>query len=137
ATKSQLLARQAALIARLGVLQQQLESIQVSVGSQSGGQVIASAALPTSPSSPSHVRDVLLALIVGLALGVGVAFLRERLDDSLRGRDDLEEAIRAPILAVIPHVPDWRDPEFPDLVTKLQPKSASAEAYRTLRTNLQ
>ena len=137
ATRSELLARQAALIARLGVLQQQLESTQVSIGSQSGGQVIASATLPASPSSPSHVRDALLALIVGLALGVGVAFLRERLDDSLRGRDDLEQAIRAPILAVIPHVPDWRDPEFPDLVTKLAPKSASAEAYRTLRTNLQ
>ncbi len=79
----------------------------------------------------------MLALVLGLALGIGIAFLRERFDDHLRGRDDFEQAVRAPVLAVVPRVADWKNPEDPELVSLVAPKSAPAEAYRTLRTNLQ
>ncbi|HVM34159.1 MAG TPA: CpsD/CapB family tyrosine-protein kinase, partial [Actinomycetota bacterium] len=65
-----------------------------------------------------------------------LAFLRERLDDRLRGRDDLEVAAEAPVLASIPRVPSWKRKESAVLVTFAEPKSAAAEAYRTLRTSV-
>jgi tyrosine-protein kinase len=137
ARQSQLSADRDSLIARLGALQQQLQVLQISFGSQTGGSVVQPAIRPSSPSSPNHLRNGVLALLLGLALGVGLAFLRERLDDTLRGREDLEETARAPILAVVPRVPDWKDHDFPELVSRVAPKSGPAEAYRTLRTNLQ
>ena len=137
AKQSQLNAERDSLIARLGALQQQLQALQITFGSQSGGNVVQPATLPTSPSSPNHVRNGVLALILGLALGVGLAFLRERLDDRLRGREDLERVVQAPILAVVPQVPDWKNASEAELVSKAAPKGGPAEAYRTLRTNLQ
>ncbi|MGH2657975.1 MAG: CpsD/CapB family tyrosine-protein kinase [Actinomycetota bacterium] len=73
---------------------------------------------------------------MGLALGVGLAFLRERLDDRLRGRGDLEARAGAPVLAVVPHASSWKKRKEARLVTVTEPRSAPSEAYRTLRTSL-
>ncbi|MEX0753628.1 MAG: polysaccharide biosynthesis tyrosine autokinase [Actinomycetota bacterium] len=101
------------------------------------GDIIAAAQLATSPSSPNHMRNGLLALIVGLALGVGFAFLRERLDDRLAGREDFEELTGSPVLGVVPSVPGWKKKDEPNVPALSQPKGGPAEAYRTIRTNLQ
>ena len=101
------------------------------------GQVVADAALPTSPSSPNHVRNGILALIVGLALGLGLAFLRERLDDRLTGREDLELGLGAPVLAIVPKIDGWRRKNRALLASVAVPTSTASEAYRTIRTNLQ
>ncbi len=101
------------------------------------GEVIQPAELPLEPASPNHLRNGLLALAVGLALGVGFAFLRERLDDQLRGREDLEQAVGAPALAVIPHVKEWKRRQDALLACLEAPQGPAAEAYRTVRTNLQ
>jgi capsular exopolysaccharide synthesis family protein len=101
-----------------------------------GGQVTVPANLPSSPASPKHVENGLLALVAGLALGIGLAFLRERLDDHLRSREDLEDQLRAPTLAVVPTFKGRRKKRDP-LPTLATPKAPSSEAYRTIRTNLQ
>lgn len=100
------------------------------------GEVIQPADLPTSPSSPKHVRNGVLALAVGLALGVGLAFLREHLDDRVAGREGFEEILGAPTLAVVPHLKSWRKGERTELPALENPDGAPAEAYRTIRTNL-
>ncbi|MGH2674907.1 MAG: polysaccharide biosynthesis tyrosine autokinase, partial [Actinomycetota bacterium] len=92
--------------------------------------------LPSSPASPNYLLNAALALFVGLALGVGLAFLRERLDDRLRGRDDLEARSGAPVFAVVPRVGGWKKRSESRLVTLTEPRSAPTEAYRTLRTGL-
>jgi tyrosine-protein kinase len=99
-------------------------------------QLILPAGLPPDPVSPDMVLIGAFGLLAGLALGIALAFLRERLDDSLRGRLDLEANLAAPVLAVIPRVPGWRNKHDARLVTREQPKSAVAEAYRTLRTSV-
>jgi non-specific protein-tyrosine kinase len=125
------------LVARLGVLEAQLNNVQgTAVAQQGGGELVERAATPTSPASPNLIKNGILAVVIGLALGLGLAFLRERLDDRLRGRSDLEERAGAPVLAVIPKVETWREREEPKLVTIAEPKGAAAEAYRTLRTSV-
>jgi tyrosine-protein kinase len=100
------------------------------------GEVVAPADLPGSPASPNHMVNVSLALFVGLAAGVGLAFLRERLDERFRGMSDLEAHIGAPVLAAIPKSATWRNPYQEILVSQRDPDSASVEAYRTLRAGL-
>ncbi|MDQ3915612.1 MAG: polysaccharide biosynthesis tyrosine autokinase [Actinomycetota bacterium] len=123
------------LVGQIAILQQEQseltppESLRV-------GQVVARAGLPSSPVSPNHLANGVMGLFVGLALGVGAGLLRERLDDRVRDRTDLEAAIGAPVLAVVPRVATWRRGKTPVLITKLEPRSAAAEAYRTLRTGL-
>jgi succinoglycan biosynthesis transport protein ExoP len=100
------------------------------------GDVIEPAVRPIEPVSPDPVRNGILAIVAGLLLGIGLAFLRERLDDRLRGRGDLEEHVGAPVLAVIPKVGSWRKKTATPVVTLSEPRSATSEAYRTLRTSL-
>ncbi len=100
------------------------------------GEVIQPADLPTAPSSPNHVMNGGLALALGLALGVGLAFLRERLDDRIPSRAAFEEAIGGPTLAVVPRIASWRRRDTTQLAALEAPQSPAAEAFRTVRTNL-
>jgi capsular exopolysaccharide synthesis family protein len=127
--------RASQLAAQLAVLEQQKSQL-APVGQLRVGDVIAAANLPSSPASPNHILNGALALLIGLALGVGFAFLRERLDDRLRGQGDLEARAGAPVLAVVSRIPTWKKREAAPLVAMEDPKSGTAEAYRTLRTGL-
>jgi polysaccharide biosynthesis transport protein len=123
-------------------LQNQLAGIEARIASvpvpYSGAtQLLVPAPLPTSPSSPKPVLDGSLGLMLGLALGLGLAFVRERLDDRTAGKDDLEGEIGAPVIAVVPRVEDWRRKKTARLVARDAPMSIAAESYRTARTNLQ
>jgi capsular exopolysaccharide synthesis family protein len=115
----------------------QLQLAQVPIPASDSAQVIANAEIPATPYTPDYVRNVALAIAAGLALGVGVAFLREQFDDRMSGPGDMEERIGAPALAVVPHfnVPRKRRDEF--MISRDQPKSPTAEAYRTIRTNIE
>jgi capsular exopolysaccharide synthesis family protein len=100
------------------------------------GEITLDAQLPTSPSSPNLPMNVALALLFGAVIGVVVAYVRERVDDHLRGRNDLEEVLAVPVMTMIPAVPGWRDRDSAQLVTLQAPRSPAAEAYRTLRTSM-
>ena len=109
------------------------------------GTVIAAADLPGSPASPNHRLDVGIGLLVGLFLGVVLAFVRDRTDDRLRGREDLAERLDRPVLATIPPLSKrvrqegklrWSRRNRDSLVTLEQPNSPAAESYRTLRTRM-
>jgi polysaccharide biosynthesis transport protein len=124
------------LISRLGSLEERLDNVQpdqaVSLG---GGEVIESASLPSAPSSPNHIRNGLVGLLFGILFGIGAAFLRDRLDDRLRGRGDIERTLDAPVLAT---VAKFRIPKNTfELPVRINPRGPASEAYRTLRTNVQ
>jgi non-specific protein-tyrosine kinase len=122
------------LVSQLAVLQQQLSELTPS--NLSVGQVVEPATLASDPSSPNYLLNLGLAALLGLGLGIALAFLRERLDDRLRGRADMEAQAGAPVLAVIPRVGSWRKRKDAPVITITEPKSAASEAYRTLRTAL-
>lgn len=98
-----------------------------------GGRVLRSADLPVSPSSPLHIRDGLVGLIVGLALGIGVALVRDRLDERIRGREELESYAGAAVLGFIPYA-RRKDQEPPIALSR--PESEAAEGFNALRVRL-
>ena len=99
-----------------------------------GVQIIAEPKLAETPVSPQPVRNVGLALALGLIVGVGAAALRESLDRTIRTPETLHEATGAPVLSGIPF--DRKADKSP-LITEGSAQSARAEAMRQLRTNLQ
>ncbi len=98
--------------------------------------LVSPASVPTSPSSPNYAINLGAALIVGLALGIGSAALRDYLDDRVRGPLDVEAQADAPVLAVIPAFRlGWRGRRG-GVVMVTHPDSVVAEAYRSLRTRV-
>jgi capsular polysaccharide biosynthesis protein len=61
-----------------------------------------SAMVPDSPTSPDLVRNVFLALVLGLMLGLGLAFLINYLDDGLESADEVERLVGVPTFGVVP-----------------------------------
>lgn len=89
---------------------------------------------PASPSSPNVPLNFGLAIILGLVVGLGLAVLRQRLDTRLRDRDQAQEIVHAPVLGEI--LEDRRAASRP-LIAIGDDDSRGAEAYRSLRTNLE
>jgi non-specific protein-tyrosine kinase len=126
-----------ALVARLGVLQQRLLDVLGSAAeAATSAQVIEAARLPSQPFAPNHLRAGVLGLFFGVALGLALAFLRERLADRVKDRGDIETALQAPALAAIPRYRLGKDEEFTP-VTLAHPAGGASEVYRSLRTSLQ
>lgn len=117
--------------------------------------VLDRALTPTSPVSPRTSLIVVVACLLGLAAGLGLAFLLEFFDSSIKTQEDIQQEVSAPLLGVLagsasafsrvgylyggaarvtgtknqPAV-DW------DTIAASQPQSVIAEAARSIRTNL-
>ncbi|KHL02968.1 polysaccharide biosynthesis tyrosine autokinase [Sinomonas humi] len=92
------------------------------------------AEVPSAPVTPNVPINVALGLFVGLALGIGAAVLRHVLDNRIRSDSDVQAISPAPILGGITY--DAKASKRP-LIVQDDPRSPRAEAFRTLRTNLQ
>lgn len=134
---------------RSDLLRQQREITALIEQLKTSDNVIKRAGVPSKPARPDHVRDGILAMIVGLVIGSAGAFVRDYMDDSLRGTEDIERQAGAPTIGAIPHFRVARGenqkgkkeregsrPERDYLVALEDPKAPATEAYRTLRTNL-
>ena len=75
--------------------------------------VVDAAEPPGGPSSPDKHRDAMTALVLGLAAGLGLAFLMDLLDNTLKDSQEVERYLRIPNLAMIPEAPKERELPLP------------------------
>ncbi len=131
--------RRDSLVAQQAQFKQRLDQLQVDASLTTGeARVVTPATRPTSPASPKPGRTLALAIVVGLTIGLGAAFLVDYLDDSVRTREDVDRATSGlPNLGILPRLSGWKTGDRPQVVSLDQPMSPAAEAYRTLRTSIQ
>lgn len=100
--------------------------------------VVNPAVQPIDAASPRVLLNTVLAALAGLLLAVGAAYLLEYLDDTLKSADDVDAAVGLSTLGAIIRMKGDADraPMY-RLATILYPRSPAAEAYRTLRTNIE
>lgn len=96
--------------------------------------ILRSASTPTEPVSPNTSVNVAFGLLAGIALGLGLAFLIELLDTRIRTERDVRALTDVAILGGIAFD---KEADRRPLVVQAEPASARAEAFRSLRTNLQ
>jgi len=96
--------------------------------------ILTPAEVPTEPISPNTKLNVVLGLLGGLVVGLAIAFLIEVLDTRIRTESQVRQLSDAPILGGIAF--DKLAPKRP-LIVQSEPNSPRAEAFRSLRTNLQ
>ncbi|MEA2704200.1 MAG: tyrosine-protein kinase [Actinomycetota bacterium] len=139
AIRESLSAQRSALVEQQALFRQTLDKLTVDANLATGGaQLVGTALVPTVPIKPTPARSAVLATVVGMLLGVGLAFLVEYLDDSIKTKEELERvAGMVPVLGLIPSVDKWKTGEEAWLVSRDEPRSLPAEAYRTLRTATQ
>ncbi len=131
--------RRTTLISQLGLFQQRLDQLQVdSALARGGAQLVTPASTPVKPFEPTPARNAVLAIILGLMLGVGLAFLVEYLDDTIKSKENFERAVPGlGVLGLIPLIPDWKLKDQSRVVSLSDSTSPAAEAYRILRTSIQ
>ncbi len=122
------------LVAQLSNFNTTLDQLRVDAALRTGGAtIIKDAEVASGPIEPTPLRTAVLALVVGLLIGLGAAFLIDYLDDKVRTEDDLERLVDDPVLAVVPIDP----PPDNRPIALSEPTHFSVEAYRGLRTNIQ
>ncbi len=82
------------------------------------------------PAKPNVIAYLMLAALVGLIVGVGLAFFLEYLDTSVKTLDDVEKFLGIPVLAVVPKKPGL-------LMHEHDENTVDAEAYGMLRTSIE
>lgn len=118
-------------------LQNRAQSLGVLAELRSGNvQVAQPASIPTSPSSPKISRNTLLGAALGLLLGVGIAFLLERLDRRIREPKDLEAIYGLPLLGVVPESNALSRSTRRNGAAKAVLPPGEAEAFHLIRAHL-
>jgi polysaccharide biosynthesis transport protein len=134
-------------------LLEKLKEAGVTAGLRSNNfRIIDAARVPTAPSEPNIPRNLSFALVLGLISGVGLAFVLENMDNTVRTPEQATALSGLPALGMIPlgakagtrgsygkrlvlaAAPASK--EVVEIVTQARPQSQMAESYRALRTSL-
>ena len=127
---------------------QKEQELSVTSGQPDNIKIAANAVVPTVPVGPARGRNIFVAFLFSLAAGIGLAFLMDYLDDSVKTSEDIGRHLALPTLALIPHhgIADRRrllsstsngsPPPAAAMITLDERNSPMAEAYRHLRTSL-
>jgi capsular exopolysaccharide synthesis family protein len=131
-------------------LLERLKEAGVTAGLRSNNfRIVDVARVPTSPSGPNLLRNLGFALALGLSTGIGLAFLLESMDNTVRTPEQAQMISALPSLGMIPlgsrssremgsnqKLALASSKEAVELVTQSRPRSQMAESYRALRTSL-
>src|SRR3989441_1665278 len=131
-------------------LLEKLKEAGVTAGLRSNNiRPVDEARVPTAPAEPNVPRNLSFALALGLTTGIGLAFLLEGIDNSVRTPEQAQALSGLPSLGLIPlgskngveasvrqRLAVASSKEVVELITQSRPQSQMAESYRALRTSL-
>jgi exopolysaccharide transport family protein len=131
-------------------LMEKMKEAGVSAGLKSNNfRIVDVARVPTAPIEPNIPRNLAFAFMLGLTSGVGLAFMLEGLDNTVRTTEQAQMISGLPPLGMIPmgsrtardganakRLVIASSKEAVELVTQVRPQSQMAESYRALRTSL-
>ena len=124
------------------MLLEKSEEAKISEASEIGTvSLLDKAVIPQKQLWKKKILNIVLGFIMGLIISLGVAFIIEYFDTSIKDIEDVEETLKLPILASIPTIKaDRKKGEIEDirnrLITHYRPRSPISESYRSLRTSL-
>lgn len=99
-------------------------------------RVIDRAEVPKLPARPKKLQNIIIAIIAGLLGGIGLAFLVEYLDNTIKTDDDVERYVKLPLLGHIPVIDKSFSELQKDRLVNVVPTSPVSEAYRAIRTSI-
>jgi capsular exopolysaccharide synthesis family protein len=118
-------------------LENRAQSLGVLAELKNGNVEVAQAAtVPTSPSSPKTSKNTALGAVLGLLLGLGIAFLLERLDRRIREPKDLEGVYGLPLLGVVPESKSLSRSARREGGAQAPLPAGEAEAFHLIRAHL-
>jgi Mrp family chromosome partitioning ATPase/capsular polysaccharide biosynthesis protein len=112
------------------------ESLLIAVGKGLAGNISASPAEGAAKVRPRPKRAAILGGLLGLALGIGLAFVAEALDKGVRSEKEIEDTLGVPLLGRVPR-PARRLENANKLVMLEEPMSLHAQTFRRLRTSVE
>jgi len=118
-------------------LEQSYESIRLAESQVTSGVLVKDPAVPPhAPSKPKPVRNALLSGVLVLLFCVGVIFMIDYLDDTLKTPEDISRFLNLPVVGMIGEMERSQNGSGKVYVGE-NPRSPIAEAYRVLRSNLE
>lgn len=119
-------------------LVQRVKEVGVASGiGENNISIVDAGEVPLAPIKPKKTLNVALGIILGLFAGIGLAFLFEFLDDTVKSSQDVEKISGLATLGIIPLIDlEAEGIKAVGMMSSEQPKSAFAEAYRSCRTAL-
>ena len=117
------------------IVDERIRELNVTEDSGALNITILEAARPTErPSEPQKAKVMAMALVLGLMLGGGLALAREMLDQRLHSSEEVTALVRQPLLSVVPAMSKQESVSERGQKVALDPMSAVAETFRTIRT---
>jgi non-specific protein-tyrosine kinase len=109
------------------------EQVRLSEDQTSTNVVISEpAVVSTIPVKPKTTQNTVLAAVAGMLLATGAAFAIETLDDTIKNPEEIRRKFNLPILGMIA----WHETSEDRPIALAEPRSPTAEAFRSLRTNI-
>jgi len=100
-------------------------------------RVVDVAVIPEKPFSPNQQRDITMGVVLGLFLGLGLAFFIEYLDSTVKNADDVELYVKLPFLGYVPTAKqEVKVKSDIDLIVYKVPQSRVSESFRSIRTSI-
>ncbi|MCK5427380.1 MAG: AAA family ATPase, partial [Thermodesulfovibrionia bacterium] len=138
------------------MFKEKLEEARISEAQKVGDvSIVDPAVMPSSPVIKQEKINVFIGALIGLLLGIALAFIFESLDTSIGTIEDIEKIIKLPVLGVVPSAQKEikrkkvkylkkilstgmkeAEQSYIRMMVHQQPKSPVAEAFRNIRTNL-
>ena len=121
----------------LGILMDHMQRVDMNKDyDKTNVRVVEETEIPRWPVRPRKGRMVAISVFLALILGLGLAFLLEHLDDTIKTPEDMESRLGVPVLGFVPQVKHLNGFANVSTIVMSEPHSNVTESFRNIRTNL-